>query len=44
MYQKDLGAKTGTLAKAMQEYNPGAGWQKAEDQEWETAAYTPVAR
>ena len=33
VYQKDLGRQTGALAKAMKEYNPGSGWQKAEDQE-----------
>jgi len=38
VYQKDLGWKTDVLAKAMKEYNPGPGWQKAEDQEWESAA------
>jgi len=38
VYQKDLGRKTDSLAKAMQEYNPSSGWQKAEDQQWETAA------
>jgi len=32
VYQKDLGWKTDVLAKAMKEYNPGSGWQKAEDQ------------
>ena len=37
VYQKDLGAQTEILAKAMKEYNPSSGWQKAEDQEWETA-------
>jgi len=31
VYQKDLGANTATLAKAMKEYNPGSGWQRAED-------------
>jgi hypothetical protein len=30
VYQKDLGRQTGALAKAMKEYNPGPGWQKAE--------------
>ena len=30
VYQKDLGRQTGVLAKAMKEYNPGSGWQKAE--------------
>jgi len=37
VYQKDLGWKTEILAKAMKEYNPKSGWQRA-DQEWETAA------
>jgi len=37
VYQKDLGWKTATLAKAMRAYNPGSGWQKAEDQQWQTA-------
>ena len=36
MYQKDLGRLTGIIAKAMKEYNPGSGWQKAEVEEWET--------
>jgi hypothetical protein len=38
VYQKDLGGKTDILAKAMQEYNPNSGWQKAEDQQGEAAA------
>ena len=33
VYQKDLGWKTDVLAKAMKEYNPSSGWQKAEDQQ-----------
>jgi hypothetical protein len=33
VYQKDLGKKTDVLAKAMKEYNPNSGWQKAEKQE-----------
>ena len=33
VYQKDLGRKTDVLAKAMKEYNPNSGWQKAEDQQ-----------
>lgn len=37
VYQKDLGDKTGGLAKVMREYNPGPGWQKAEDMPEETA-------
>ena len=38
VYQKDLGWKTDVLAKAMKEYNPGSGWQKAEDQQWQSAS------
>jgi len=37
VYQKDLGWKTDALAKSMKEYNPNFGWQKAEDQQWESA-------
>jgi hypothetical protein len=37
VYQKDLGKKTDVLAKAMKEYNPDSSWQKAEEQEEETA-------
>ena len=37
VYQKDLGWKTGIVARAMKEYNPNSGWQKAEDPQWETA-------
>jgi hypothetical protein len=36
VYQKDLGKKTDALAKAMKEYNPTTGWQKAEDVPEET--------
>jgi hypothetical protein len=38
VYQKDLGWKTGVLAQAMKEFNPGSGWQKAEDQQWQSAS------
>src|SRR5208282_3108278 len=38
VYQKDLGWKTDALAKAMKEYNPGSGWQKAEDQQWQSGS------
>ena len=38
VYQKDLGKKTEVLGKAMKEYNPDSTWQKAEDQQEETAA------
>jgi hypothetical protein len=37
VYQKDLGRKTDVLAAAMKEYNPNPGWQKAEEQQQETA-------
>jgi hypothetical protein len=37
VYQKDLGKKTDVLAKAMKEYNPDSGWQKAEEEQEETA-------
>jgi hypothetical protein len=37
VYQKDLGKKTEVLAKAMKEYNPNSSWQKAEEQQEETA-------
>ena len=37
IYQKDLGKKTDVLAKAMNEYNPDSSWQKAGEQEEETA-------
>jgi hypothetical protein len=37
VYQKDLGNKTEVLGKAMKEYNPGSGWQKAEEQQVESA-------
>ncbi len=37
VYQKDLGKKTDALAKNMKEYNPNSGWQKAEEQQEETA-------
>jgi hypothetical protein len=37
VYEKDLGEKTATLAKAMKKYNPDSNWQKAEEQQQETA-------
>jgi len=37
VYQKDLGKNTETIATAMVEYNPDATWQKAEEQQEETA-------
>jgi len=38
VYQKDLGKKTEALAKAMKEYNANSSWQKAEEQQEETAS------
>jgi hypothetical protein len=37
VYQKDLGRRTGALAKAMREYNPDSSWRKAQGQQEETA-------
>jgi len=37
VYQKDLGQKTYVLARAMKEYNPDGSWQKAEEQQEQTA-------
>jgi hypothetical protein len=31
VYEKDLGAKTEALAKAMKDYNPNSGWHKVEE-------------
>jgi hypothetical protein len=38
VYQKDLGAKTETLAKAMKEYTVDSTWQESEEQEEQTAS------
>jgi len=38
VYEKDLGKRTGELAKAIKEYNPVPGWKKAEVPQQETAA------
>lgn len=37
VYQKDLGKKTSTLAKAMNKYDPDSRWQKADEAENQTA-------
>jgi hypothetical protein len=37
VYEKDLGKKTDVLATAMKEYGPNPSWQKAEEQQEETA-------
>jgi hypothetical protein len=38
VYEKDLGRKTNVVAKNMKEYNPNSSWQKAEEQQEETAS------
>jgi hypothetical protein len=38
VYQKDLGKKTGVIAKAMKEYDPNSSWEKVEVQQEETAS------
>jgi hypothetical protein len=37
VYQKDLGKKTDVLARTMKKYNRNSSWQKADEQELETA-------
>jgi len=37
VYQRDLGRKTDALAKTMKEYNSDSRWQKAVEQQEETA-------
>jgi hypothetical protein len=37
VYEKDLGEKTATLAKAMKKYNPDSSWLRAEEQQQQTA-------
>ncbi len=43
VYEKDLGKKTDVLGKAMKDYDPGSGWQKAEEQQEEMAG-EPAAK
>jgi len=38
VYEQDLGKKTPIVAKAMKEYEPGAGWKKSEDMPAQTAS------
>ncbi len=38
LYQKDLGLKTETLAKAVKEYQVDPSWQKVEEQEEQTVS------
>ena len=38
VYQKDLGAKTEIVGKALKEYDPGAGWVKTGETPEQTAA------
>ncbi len=37
VYQRDLGPRTADLAKAMKDYNPTSKWQKAEDEQEQSA-------
>jgi Protein of unknown function (DUF2950) len=37
VYQKDLGKKTDVLVKAMKEYDPNSSWQKAEEEQEQSA-------
>jgi hypothetical protein len=37
VYQKDLGKKAGVLAKAMKQFDPDSHWEKAEEQEEQSA-------
>jgi hypothetical protein len=37
VYEKDFGKKTDVRARALKEYNPDSTWQKAEEQQEETA-------
>ena len=38
VYEKDLGKRTDVVAKNMKEYNPNSSWQKAEEQQEQTAS------
>ena len=42
VYEKDLGKKTENIAKAMQEYDPGAGWQKTHEEQQKAAGAQPA--
>ena len=42
VYEKDLGKKTESIAKAMKEYNPGSGWQKVEEEPQEATGAPPT--
>jgi hypothetical protein len=37
VYEKDLGSKSNVVAKTMKEFNPGPGWEKAEEVQEESA-------
>jgi hypothetical protein len=37
VYEKDLGKRSDVVAKSMKEFNPGPGWEKAEEPQEETA-------
>jgi hypothetical protein len=38
VYERDLGKETDVRAQALKEYNPDSSWQKAEEQQGETAS------
>ncbi len=37
VYERDLGKKTDTVAKAMKEYNPDSHWTKSEGEQEQAA-------
>ena len=37
VYQKDLGKKAGVLAKALKQFDPDSHWEKAEEQQEQSA-------
>jgi hypothetical protein len=41
LYEKDLGKKTGTIAKAMTQFNPDAAWHKTDQGEQQAASGKP---
>jgi hypothetical protein len=38
VYEKDLGKKTETIAKAMKEYDPNSSWHQTEERNTEAAS------
>jgi hypothetical protein len=41
LYEKDLGKKTETAAKAMKELNPDSSWQKSQERPQQAAGEPP---